>query len=126
MPVTIQYQDDPTGVVLLYTGIVTGDDIMRANDEIADCEECTYQLSDFSGATGVKVSPAEMHRIAIQDCSIPSHYKLEKAAMVGNKDKYARLVDLYYLFAEVWVGKQRQYETRTFDTVEEARQWLEI
>ncbi|KPK54110.1 MAG: hypothetical protein AMS22_06395 [Thiotrichales bacterium SG8_50] len=126
MPVEVQFKENPAGVLLIYTETVTGNDIMRANEQIADCEECTYQLSDFSGVTSVKVSPAEMHRIAIQDCSIPSHYKLEKAAMVGNKDKYARLIDLYYLFAEVWVGKQRQYETRTFSTIEEARQWIGI
>ncbi|MCG6976166.1 MAG: hypothetical protein LJE56_07105 [Acidiferrobacterales bacterium] len=124
MPFEIHQKTDPAGIVIVYTGIATGQDIIDANEKTMDCEACTYQLSDFTGIDGFKVSPKELHKIAIQDCSIPLHYKLEKMALVGNKQKYARLADLYYTFVEIWVGKQRQYETRTFDTIEEARQWI--
>lgn len=124
MPAKIRYMKDPEGIVFTYTGDVTGADVIGVNDEIADQQGCTYQISDFSGATSIKITPKELHRIAIQDCSIPQHFKLEKMAIVGNTAKYARLADLYYTFAEIWVGKQRQYETCTFDTVEEARQWI--
>jgi hypothetical protein len=124
MPAEILYRKDPEGLVFIYTGDVIGADIIGVNDKIADQKDCTYQISDFSRANSIKISPKELHRIAIQDCSIPEQYKLEKMAIIGNKAKYARLVDLYYTFAEIWVGKQRQYETRTFDTIEEANEWI--
>lgn len=124
MPAEILYKNNPEGLVFIYTGDVIGTDIISVNDKIADQQDCTYQISDFSGADSIKITPKELHRIAIQDCSIPHHYKLEKMAMVGNTAKYARLVDLYYTFAEIWVGKQRRYETRAFDTMEEAKQWI--
>ncbi|MFV1997383.1 MAG: hypothetical protein ACC641_05160 [Acidiferrobacterales bacterium] len=126
MPVDIQYQTNPTGVVLVYSGDITGNDIINVNDEIAGCQDCVYQLSDFTAVAHLKISVKEMHRIAIQDCSIPPHYKLMKSALVGNMTRYAMLTDLYYLFLEVWVGKQCKYKTKSFDNVEQARQWIGI
>jgi len=126
MPVDIQYQSDPVGVVLVYSGDVTGKDIIGVNDKIAECQDCTYQLSDFTAVTHLKISVKEMHRIAIQDCSIPPHYKLMKSALVGNMARYSTLTDLYYMFLEIWVGKQRKYKTKSFDNVEHARQWIGI
>lgn len=126
MPVDIQYHSNPIGVVILYTGAITGIDIIGVNDKIADCQDCIYQLSDFTAVESLNISVKEMHRIAIQDCSIPPYYKLTKSALVGNTTKYAMLADLYYVFVEIWVGKRRKYRTKIFDNVKDARQWIGI
>jgi hypothetical protein len=126
MPVEVQIKTNPDGIVFVYSGTVTGQEIIDVNEEVKDLADCVYQLSDFRAIDGVRMSPKEMHKIAIQDCSIPLHYKLEKMAIVGNQQRYARLTDMYYTFAEIWVGKQRQYETRVFETIEEANEWLGI
>ena len=83
MPVEIQFRSNPEGIVFVYSGTVTGQDIISVNEEIKDREECVYQLSDFRAIDGVKMSPKELHKIAIQDCSVPFHFKLEKMAIVG-------------------------------------------
>lgn len=126
MPVDVQYLTDPTGVILVYTGVITGKDIIDVNDKLADCRDCVYQLSDFTTIERLNISIKEMHRIAIQDCSIPPYYALTKMALVGNTSKYDRFIDLYYVFLEIWVGKHRKYQTKTFDDVGDARQWVGI
>lgn len=126
MPVDIQYHSNPIGVVIVYSGVITGKDIIGVNEKIANCQDCIYQLSDFTEIESLSVSVKEMHRIAIQDCSIPPHYKLTNSALVGNTTRYAMLVDLYYLFVEVWVGKHRKYSTQTFNNIEDARLWIGI
>lgn len=126
MPVNVEYKTNPTGVILLYSGFITGIDIINVNNEIADCRDCVYQLSDFTSIEQLDISIKEMHRIAIQDCSIPPYYSLTKMALAGSTSKYARFIDLYYLFLEIWVGKHRKYETKTFDNIDEARQWVGI
>lgn len=126
MTTELQYQDNPAGVTMVFYGDVTGKELIDANNRIADCKECTYQLTDFTGMKKLDISMEELHRVAIQDCTVPPDSKLKKLAIVGDTKRYARLIDLYYLFVNVWVGKSRNYETRTFNDLEDARKWLGI
>jgi len=48
MATELQYQENPAGVTMVFYGDVTGKELIDANNRIAGCHECTYQLSDFS------------------------------------------------------------------------------
>ena len=124
MPVTIIYTDEPYGVIGVFTGNVTGEDIVAFNNEVAGCKECKYQLTDYRAANSIQVTPKELHKIAIQDASIPQDYEISKMAMVGDTEKYSDQIKTYFLFLDHWIGKRRDFESKAFSSMDEACEWL--
>jgi len=126
MPFTTTYTTDPIGVIATFTGQVTGEEVIAHLEQIADKKDIVYRLGDMRAVKDYKVSPSEMHRMAILECSVPEDFKLRKLALVGDRTKYPWIVDTYFIFVEKWIGKRRQYETRVFTNIEDAYVWLEI
>lgn len=126
MPFTTTYTSDPAGVVATFTGQVTGKEVITHLEQIADKKELVYRLGDMRAVTDLEVSPSELHKMAILECSVPEDFQLRKLALVGDQFKYRWIIDTYMHFVERWVGKRRQYETKVFTDIEEAWAWLEI
>jgi len=126
MPIETTYTKEPIGAISEYSGVITGSDVIAHLERLRECEQCTFRIADMREVTQMSVSLPEMHRIAILECSIPDEYQLRKLALVGDTVKYHWLVETYFLFVERWIGKRRQYETRTFTRIEQAYQWAGI
>ena len=124
MSLHIRYEDNPFGVVVTCTGIITGEEIIKANKEVSKCKKCVYQLMDFTEVETINVSLEEIHKIAIQDNAIDEHYDLIKIALVGNISTLKQLLESYELFSGKWVGRKKPYETRLFNLVSEANDWI--
>lgn len=126
MSIELTFTDEPYGTISTYSGEITGSEVIAHLEKLRECDKCTFRVADMRKVTRMSVSMPEMHRIAILECSIPDEYKLRKLALVGDTIKYRWLIETYYLFVERWIGKRRQYETRTFDRVEQAYDWIGI
>jgi hypothetical protein len=126
MPIVISYAKEPIGAISVYSGVITGGDVIAHLERLRACEQCTFRIADMRTVTQMSVSLPELHRIAILECSIPDEYKLRKLALVGDTVKYRWLIDTYYLFVERWIGKRRQYETQTFTEIEQAYKWVDL
>ena len=105
MPLHIRYESNPFGVVVTCTGIITGEEIIKANVEVSKCKKCVYQLMGFTEAKTINISLEEMHKIAIQDSTINEYYNLKKIALVGNMHSLKQVFELYELFSGKWVGR---------------------
>ena len=126
MPIEAQVSQDRFGIVLNGSGVVTGEDLVDVNPTAAACASCRYQLWDFSNATRVVASADAVHRLAIQDSTIPEWSALEKIAVVGIAESVADLTRIYDLYSTAWVGRRRDYRVRQFNALDEALQWLEV
>jgi len=126
MPIETTYTREPVGAISVYSGEISGSDVIAHLETLRACDQCSFRIADMRAVTRMSVSLPEMHRIAILECSIPDEFMLRKLALVGDTVKYRWLVDTYFLFVERWIGKRRQYETRTFEQVEQAYWWVGI
>lgn len=126
MPIELTFHDEPYGTISICTGEVTGSDFIAHLEKLREYDQITFRVADMRNVTRMSVSMPEMHRIAILECSIPEDYKLRKLALVGDTVKYRWIIETYYLFVERWIGKRRQYESRTFNQIEQAYEWVGI
>jgi len=124
MTIHFNYESDPIGVFAVCTGVVTGAEIISANEEVSKCDECVYHLLDFSSAIKIDISLEEMHKIAIQDNSIRKSAALEKIAMVGDLNMLEKTFKEYEQFSRDWVGRNKPYVTKLFQNINEARDWI--
>lgn len=124
MPVKLQYESEPAGIVGVFSGIVTGKDLISINQEASECQECLFQLWDFTAVSSLTVSPKEVHQIALQDRLIPKNAKLSKVALVGSREIFSGIDEVYHIFSEKWVGRNKRFQSQTFEAVKDARLWL--
>lgn len=125
MPIEAKLSQDCVGIVLDCSGVVTGEELVDVNASAAACASCRYQLWDFSKATRVVASADAVHRLAIQDSSIPEWSALEKIAVVGTSESVGDLTRIYELYSTAWVGRRRDYLVRHFAALDQALRWLE-
>ena len=99
MPVEIKYCCDGAGVVYIGTGVISGNDIFRANELIFESAEVIkktrFYLDDWTEATSTSVTVAELYRVVDQD----------KAAAKINPDIVVATVsgaDLFFGMARMW------------------------
>lgn len=112
------------GVVVRCDGNVTGRELIEVNDLVSTEQAYRYQLWDFSDADSIEVSFEEIHKLAIQDSSIPRDCDLQAVLIVGTQTGLANLADTYETFSLKWVGRQRHYRTEMLTSLPEAREWL--
>jgi hypothetical protein len=70
MPIQINYVSEGIGVEYIYSGVVTGRDIIDANDithQRETLQRLRYKLVDRTGCTEYRVTFDEMRMIATQD-----------------------------------------------------------
>ena len=104
------------------TGIVTGREINLVNLNIFEdrrFNSISYQLMDFSGVKSLKVTEKEVKDAAFQDMVAAKSNPNIKMAAVAPQDIIRKLAEIYAEYSE-----PSQWETRIFDTVENANKWL--
>ena len=108
---------------MTFTGIVTGRDILQG---VARCvyaderfDNMRYALVNFSEAESFDVAEKEIKSLAYQDMVAAKSNPNTKMAIVAPQDIMKKLAEIYAEYSE-----PSQWETRVFDTVEDANQWL--
>lgn len=124
MSIEIIRKKDPVGVHVLCFGQVTGQELVKMNEELASHLEFKYQIVDFTAAESVEFTPEDMHSIALQDKFIPENASLEKVATVGRKEVLNNIDSIYEVYSKVWVGRTKKFESQTFSNIEAAIEWI--
>jgi aspartate carbamoyltransferase regulatory subunit len=124
MTIEIIWKKNPDGVHAVCTGHITGQELIKMNEELARYTEPYYQLIDFTAAQYIDYTPEDMHIIALQDKFISTEASLEKIAIVGPKAVLNNIGSIYEVYSKVWVGRTKQLESQTFHSIEEAKSWI--
>ena len=126
MPIQICYESNPSGVVAKGIDTVTGSEFLTANQELIDCNQCTYQIIDMSEASLFQISMEELHQVAIQDRKINKTYALEKMAIVGDDEIVKDVYQTFEFFSLTWVGRYKPFTSRFFNGLQDARAWVSV
>ncbi len=120
MPYVTTWEE--SGVLWTFRGQVTGDEILRANQEIyrdPRFQRLTYQIDDLTGVERFDVTEDDMAMIAVND-RIASRSKPGVRVAIAADDEIIK--DLSAFYDAVMVGSP--WRQRIFDSMSEAREWL--
>lgn len=116
---------EPHGILWEYSGEVTGDEVDTVNSRFFRDErrhDVDYQIIDASRVTGTDWSARDAHLIAAKDFGVQREVQDLKLAFIATEPAFSALVDEYIAISE---RLDTTWEFRRFDTVEEARAWVE-
>ena len=122
MPIQIKYTKDG-GVIAEFKGSVTGREIKEANENLYASTEQTkkiaYQIADFSRASSVEITNAEIEELAEQDRNGAEGHPDMLIALVAEKD-------FVYGLSRMWesLSHDARFETMVFRKIEEAQGWI--
>jgi len=119
MPYSIEWER--AGVTWVYWGVVTGDELLRSNQEIygsARFDDMTFQVVDLTRVERFDVTPDDMTVVAASDRAAALTNPNVRVAVAASDETVRRLSGLY---AEV--SKGSPWEQMVFDTVGEAQAW---
>lgn len=113
-----------TGVTWTYTGLLTGNEILKSNDEIYGdprFDDLRYQIVDMTDATSFEVSEVEMKQMAHLDKAAARTNPNIRLAVVAPSGAAREVADAYANNSNgaVW-------ESKIFESLDEAKTWLEI
>lgn len=120
MPYVTTWEE--SGVLWTFRGLVTGDEILRANQEIyrdPRFQRLTYQIVDLTAVERFDVTEDDMAMIAVND-RIASRSKPGVRVAIAADDELIK--DLSAFYDAVMVGSP--WRQRIFDSMSEAREWL--
>jgi hypothetical protein len=120
MPYATTWEE--SGVLWTFRGQVTGDEILRANQEIyrdPRFHRLTYQIVDLTAVERFDVTEDDMAMIAVQDRAA-ARSKPSVCVAVAAADEIIK--DLSAFYDAVMVGSP--WHQRIFDSIGEAREWL--
>jgi len=120
MPYATTWEE--SGVLWTFRGKVTGDEILRANQEIYSdprFHRLTYQIVDLTAVERFDVTEDDMAMVAVQDRAA-ARSKPSVRVAVAAADEIIK--DLSAFYDAVMVGSP--WHQRIFDSMTEARDWL--
>ena len=120
MPYATTWEE--SGVLWTFRGQVTGDEILRANQEIyrdPRFQHLTYQIVDLTAVERFDVTEDDMAMIALND-RLASRSRPSVRVAVAAADEIIK--DLSAFYDAVMVGSP--WRQRIFDSISEAREWL--
>lgn len=122
MPITVKYLQSGAGVVYVGSGVVTGREIISANEEIYARHRLLpqkYQLCDLLKVERFDVSEQELATLAGQDIAASKINPDVFVAIVAERDVISGLAHVW----EELVGDS-QFDTSVFSTMAEADTWI--
>jgi len=120
MPYATTWEE--SGVLWTFRGRVTGDEILRANQEVyrdPRFHRLTYQIVDLTAVERFDVTEDDMARIAVND-RVAAHSRPSVRVAVAAEDEIIK--DLSAFYDAAMVGSP--WHQRIFDSMSEAREWL--
>lgn len=124
MPIKTYWEQE--GFVFECSGIVTAEEISEINFDFLDVPEGVtprYQLINAEALERFDLSELDLVDISTDDLSVSRKYPNVKVAMVTH-DKEVRKVFMDYI--KISWAINTSWEIRVFDTLEAAREWLNL
>lgn len=115
------------GNYLVFSGSLTSEDLINCNKEFyADPDFPTYKyvIINFNAVEKFPIETSAIRAVAEMDAE---HVKINpnlKTAIVANQRVITGLTNMYQTFFEL-AGNNPTWETQIFETLEEARKWLD-
>ena len=123
MPYRTDLTEDYMGVVHIGTGIVTGEEILRGSQAVAQLVEITenfhYEFVDLSGATGIEMTEQHLQEIATLD-RMTAYFRPHAVVVIVAPDERV------YAVAKQWENMVQTLGWKTYisRSRSEARSWL--
>ena len=124
MSYSITFEDDGRGCVVVFTGDITGVDLLQANAAMYEQDpECRlrYQIWDMTGVNNLVISAAELRDAAEQDGEAGAEAPGQLVAICGSTSVLRGSNELYSMYAD----EMTNFTTETFNSVARARRWVE-
>lgn len=122
MPHQVHTESNASGVVISFSGIVSGDEVVALNARLItedSFSRCRYQVWDFSKTTRLDISTEDLRSISLQDIGASAINSSLKVAIVGEPRLFNNKDRIFAIFEEVWTN----YRPRFFPDFETAREW---
>lgn len=126
MTISRNQVETPLGFFYVLTGETTSEELIGISSELRIDEDIVFAILDFTNASLNNLSLSDIHRIAIKDTSFPDTHSFDKLALIGLTGSGRWLAETYRLFTEKWILKRHDYETKIFDKIDEAIDWIGI
>lgn len=120
MPYATTWEE--SGVLWTFRGRVTGDEILKANQEIYHdprFHRLTYQIVDLTAVERFDVTEDDMATVALQD-RLAARSRPGVRVAIAAADEMIK--DLSAFYDAVMVGSP--WRQRIFDSIGQAREWL--
>lgn len=126
MPVNIIYLDDGLGAMLRGTGVVTGQDIISANEEMFSTPEKTqkylYGLSDWTGTTDYNVTISDLEYATYQNLNTSDYFPEEY--VIGIVAKEDLPFGLARMFGTSLEAHGLKWDVKVFRIMTEVELWI--
>jgi hypothetical protein len=124
MAIQINYLDNGIGIEIIASGIVTGDEIIKAQEEIYNEENLQkqkYQIIDRTHCTEYQVSSEDIERISDIDNRASEVNSYIIIAVVSS-------TPLQYGMTRMWQAyiKEDRFVTKIFADRKSADEWIEL
>ena len=122
MPHEIRTESNATGVVISFTGVVPGEEVVALNIRLISEQaysQCRYQVWDFSNVTRLDLTVDDLRNISVQDITGSAINPTLRTAIVGQPDLFANRDKIFLIFEEVWTA----FRPKFFTDFETAREW---
>ena len=123
MPIEIKRCCDGAGVVYIGTGVVSGNDILRANEityqSAEDLRKTRFYLDDWSEATSTSVTIPELRLAVEQDRAAAQINPDIVVANVGDADVFFGMARMWEAFVD-----ELPWQTFTTRSLTEAKEWI--
>ena len=123
MSFEIAFENQGRGVVITWTGRVTGKEMLCANEAMYAQDPNSilkYQIWDYSNAESIEASADEMRDLAFQDYAVSSHNPDQMEATVVTPQLWADTDHLYENYSKIWTG----FKSKVFLSILDARKWV--
>jgi len=123
MPYRKDYEPDGLGVVLVFFGLVEGDELYLVHRQLMLEERFSqwrYQIWDFSQTTAFAVTVDHLRKFAFQNSLASEVNPRQKIAIIRRRQgPPTGLDELFHLFEREWGA----YPSKTFSKIAAARKW---
>jgi len=114
------------GVYLFFSEALTNDDLIRCTKELhADprFSNFEYTINDFNAVESFPIDSTAIQLVAEMDAIQYKINPILKTAVVANRLVITGLTNMYKKYFEL-VSNDAIWETEIFETIEEARKWI--
>jgi len=124
MTIQINYPDNGIGIEIIASGVVTGEEIIKAQDEIYNEENLQkqkYQIIDRTHCTEYQVSSEDIERISDRDNRASEVNSYIIIAVVSS-------TPLQYGMTRMWQAyiREDRFVTKIFADRKSADEWIEL
>ena len=120
--VAYKYQWEAKGLLRIYSGDISGDEVLQSTSEVHGdprFDDLKYVINDFNRITRARATRDDINRLAAIDRAAARTNPNIRIAVVTRNDDIRHWAQLYIEFSA-----DCPYETRLFETVDEARSWI--